>query len=133
VVQLPSERPSTGSKSICSDEELFVMTWIANKLRLSCLNCGRHYPWSFTLQCDACNGALVDVDYNLANVNIRPEGCLMERFFDLLPLVSRDSIIDGQEGNTPCVHARELGKWLKLSKVYLKNETTNPTRTTKDR
>ncbi len=109
------------------------MGWIANKLKLSCLNCGREYPWSFTLQCEPCNGALVDVDYNLDNVTIRSEGCHMERFFDLLPLLDRQSILDGQEGNTPCVHARELGKWLKLPKVYLKDETKNPTGTTKDR
>lgn len=109
------------------------MNWIQNKLRLSCLNCGREYPWSFTLQCEPCKGALVDVDYNLANVHIKVDACLMEKYFDLLPLLDRNSIIDGQEGNTPCIHARELGKALGLNKLYLKDETKNPTGTTKDR
>jgi threonine synthase len=107
--------------------------WERNKLRLACLSCGREYPWSFTLQCEPCKGALVDVDYNLEQVRIRSEGCLMERYFDLLPLLERDSIIDGEEGNTPCIHAKELGRLLGLNKLYLKDETKNPTRTTKDR
>jgi threonine synthase len=57
----------------------------------------------------------------------------MERYFDLLPLLSRDSIIDGGEGNTPCFHARELGRAIGLDKVYIKDETKQPTLTTKDR
>ncbi|MCX7719055.1 MAG: pyridoxal-phosphate dependent enzyme [Candidatus Sumerlaeaceae bacterium] len=57
----------------------------------------------------------------------------MDRFFDLLPLMSRESIIDGGDGNTPCFHARELGRAIGLDKVYIKDETKQPTLTTKDR
>ncbi|MBX7244280.1 MAG: pyridoxal-phosphate dependent enzyme [Candidatus Sumerlaeaceae bacterium] len=104
-----------------------------NKLKLSCVQCGREYPWSFAPQCADCNGALVDVDYNLENARIGTDGPPMVRYFDFLPIASRDSIIDGGEGNTPCFHAKELGKALGLNNLYIKNETANPTRTTKDR
>ena len=85
-----------------------------DKLLLKCWNCGTEYPWSFTVQCPKpeCKNALIDIQYNLDNVRIRPEGPPMERFYDLLPLSSREHIIDGGDGNTPCVHAKELGKAL---------------------
>ncbi|MCX7625978.1 MAG: pyridoxal-phosphate dependent enzyme, partial [Candidatus Sumerlaeaceae bacterium] len=76
---------------------------------------------------------MVDVDYNLEQVTIGRDGCMSERFFDLLPILERSSIIDGQEGNTPCVLATQLGRALGLNKLYLKDETKNPTGTTKDR
>lgn len=106
--------------------------WTADKLRLSCVKCGKEYPWSFEIQCHDCNQALVDVDYNLANVRIKDEGPPCDRFFDLMPLTSREFIVDGGEGNTPCIHAKELGRALGLNKLYMKLECTNPTKTTKD-
>ena len=80
--------------------------------------------------CDACGG-LMDVEYDLEGVALRDEGPPAERFFDLLPLLSRDAVIDGGEGNTPCIHARELGARLGLSNLWLKLEGANPTCTTK--
>lgn len=109
------------------------MGWVNDKMKLVCSKCGREYPWSFTLQCKDCEGALLDVEYNLEKVHIPPSGPHGERFFDLLPLLKRESIIDGGEGNTPCVHAKELGKRFGLSNLYLKDETRNPTGSTKDR
>lgn len=99
---------------------------------LSCVRCGTGYPWSFMPECAEC-GALVDVNYDLEHVRIAPDGPPMKRFFDLLPLQSRENIIDGGEGNTPCIHAEELGPALGLKNLYLKLEGENPTRTTKDR
>jgi threonine synthase len=103
-----------------------------DKLRLSCVRCHREYQWSLTLTCEGC-GALVDVDYDLAKARIGRSGPPLERYFDLLPLRSRDNIIDGGEGNTPCLHAVELGRAVGLDRLYVKVEGANPTRTTKDR
>jgi threonine synthase len=100
--------------------------------RLRCTACGAEHPWSLTQLCDSCQG-LVEVEYDPALVELRSEGPPMERFFDLLPLVSRENIIDGGEGNTPCRAARELGRALGLENLWVKIEGTNPTRTTKDR
>jgi threonine synthase len=76
---------------------------------------------------------MVEVEYDLARVELRSEGPPMQRFFDLLPLASREHAIDGGEGNTPCLRARELGRALGLADVWLKVEGANPTFTTKDR
>jgi threonine synthase len=100
--------------------------------RLACVACGREYPWSLTLLCPDCGG-LVDVDYDLSQAQLLPEGPPLARWFDLLPLASRENVIDGGEGNTPCLHARELGRALDLDQLWLKIEGANPTRTTKDR
>lgn len=104
-----------------------------NKITLKCVQCGKVYPWSFSVQCPDCNNALIDIDYDLSQAKIGRDGSMMERYFDFLPLTRRDFVIDGGEGNTPCVHAKELGKALGFSKLYAKMETANPTRTTKDR
>jgi len=104
----------------------------AAKLTLSCVRCRRTVPWSFTVRCPSCQ-AMMDVDYDLSHARIAPDGPPMERYFDLLPLMSRDFIIDGGEGNTPCRHAKELGRALDLAQLYVKIEGANPTRTTKDR
>ncbi len=104
----------------------------ADKLTLACVRCGRTYPWSLTLLCPACGG-LVDVDYDLSRAQIGSEGPPLARYFDLLPITSRENVIDGGEGNTPCRHAVELGRALGLLNLYVKVEGANPTRTTKDR
>ncbi|MFN0151730.1 MAG: pyridoxal-phosphate dependent enzyme [bacterium] len=102
------------------------------KLTLSCVRCGRTFPWSFTVRCPSCQ-AMIDVDYDLSRARIATDGPPMQRYFDILPLMSRDFIIDGGEGGTPCRHAKELGRALDLAQLYLKIEGANPTRTTKDR
>jgi threonine synthase len=76
---------------------------------------------------------MVDVKYALDRVHIRDSSNPLLRFFDLLPLKDEASICWLGEGNTPTVHARALGRHLGLQKIYLKDETKNPTRTTKDR
>ena len=99
---------------------------------LVCSGCGKRPPWQWMQVCDACGG-LMDVAYDLAHVKLGREGSPVERFFDLLPLLSRDEIIRGDEGNTPCFHAQELGAALGLPNLWLKVEGANPTCTTKDR
>lgn len=105
------------------------------KFTYKCINseCRRDYGQAFCQRCVDC-GTLVDVFYDLRNVEIHETEDPLGRYSDLLPL---------RYGNhptgltypraTPCVHARELGAALGLPRLYLKDETVHPTGTTKDR
>ena len=101
-------------------------------VRLHCGHCGRDYPLQFHPRCDACH-SLLDPAYRLDAATIVPNGRPAERYFDLLPFEHLASTVDLDEGNTPCRHAQTLGEHVGLSRLYLKDETPNPTRTTKDR
>lgn len=57
----------------------------------------------------------------------------MVRFRDVLPLSDDASIADYGEGQTRCLHARELGRAIGLDDLWVKVEGDNPTRTVKDR
>jgi threonine synthase len=101
----------------------------------------------FAMVCQSCNrvfttagfhsvcpcGGMVDAVYELDRVRLRDSRNPLLRFFDLLPLRNEESIHWLGEGNTPIVHARALGRLLGLDALYLKDETRNPTGTTKDR
>ncbi len=76
---------------------------------------------------------MVDVEYDLKQVVLRDSSNPLERFFDLLPLENPESLLPREMEFTPCRHAIELGAALKMPRLYLKNETVLPTRTTKDR
>lgn len=76
---------------------------------------------------------MVDAEYDIERVHLREDKNPLLRFFDLLPLRRESSICWLGDGNTPTVHARTLGQRFGLDKLFLKDETKNPTRTTKDR
>ena len=101
------------------------------RYRAVCQSCGREFASGFHPICDC--GGMVDVEYPLHEVRLRESRNPLERFFDLLPVRHEENLRWLGEGNTPTVHARALGKLLGLDKLYLKDETQNPTRTTKDR
>lgn len=97
-----------------------------------CVVCTRSYPPQFLTKCPECHGA-IDVFYDLSNVHIRKTGNPLERYFDLLPFLSPEELVWLGDGHTPCIHAKALGRTLGLQQLYLKDETANPTRSTKDR
>jgi len=88
--------------------------------------------------CDACFGPLeVVYDYDaLARQPLRQiietGPASMWRYEPLLP-VRRVPEIDLWPGFTPLLHARRLGGALSLRRLYLKNDTLNPTWSFKDR
>jgi threonine synthase len=86
-----------------------------------------------TFQNHCSCGGMVDMEYVMDRARVRPSSNPLLRFFDFLPLQRRTSVRWLGEGNTPLVHAQALGRQLGLDKLYLKDETKNPTRTTKDR
>lgn len=100
--------------------------------RAVCQTCSRVYKSGFHPLCEC--GGMVDMEYDLSRVHIRDgERNPLLRFFDLIPIREEANIRWLGEGNTPTVHAERLGRSFGLNKLYLKDETTNPTRTTKDR
>ena len=96
-----------------------------------CVACGTAYPQGFHPFCDACGG-MVDVTYPLSDVELPESPNPYRRFAALLP-ISRlhDRLPDTTY--TPLVHAATLGRELGMTSLYLKDETTLPTGTTKDR
>src|ERR671917_274243 len=97
-----------------------------------CVSCRKTFPHSFTTVCDRCN-ALVDIGYDLDRATLYDSDNPLERFFDLLPLESSASLPPVDMRFTPCIHATNLGDYLGMPSIYLKDETVLPTGTTKDR
>jgi len=99
---------------------------------LSCKYCRISLGRAFYARCPRCLGP-TDSFYDLSRVVLVDDPNPLRRYFDLLPIESEASAIWLGEGNTPCVHAVDLGRAVGLSQLFLKDETKNPTRTTKDR
>ena len=57
----------------------------------------------------------------------------MWRFSELLPVLSPDNVLTLGEGGTPLLEARNLGRELGISHLYIKDEGLNPTGTFKAR
>lgn len=55
------------------------------------------------------------------------------RYEPLLPLYSRSGPPVLRVGGTPLMHVKRLGEWLGLERLYLKDDTCNPTCSYKDR
>lgn len=100
---------------------------------LECRMCGERYLDGYQPTCLACGGA-TDVFYDLRNVRIgSPDDPSPVRYADLLPIADPARIVWSGEGDTPLIHARELGRKYGLNHLHLKYEAANPTRSTKDR
>ncbi|OVE78266.1 threonine synthase [bacterium F11] len=105
---------------------------------LKCKECERLYEAKALHVCEFCFGPLeADYNYDLLAKNVTRKkieaGPLsLWRYWDLLPVESKN-IISLQEGFTPLVHAKNLGRILGLKNLYIKNDTVNPTFSFKDR
>lgn len=108
------------------------MKVLDKEVYLRCIDCGREYPFGFLLRCKACNG-LIDPIYDLKRFEFIESHKPLEHYFYVVPFQRIASALYVGEGNTPCLHAQRLGEHLGLERVYLKDETRNPTGTTKDR
>jgi threonine synthase len=105
---------------------------------LKCKECSRLYEAKALHVCEYCFGPLeADYDYEAIQKNISREKIekgpiSLWRYWDLLPVETRD-VITLEEGFTPLIHAKNLGEMLGLKKLYIKNDSTNPTFSFKDR
>ena len=106
---------------------------------LKCRECARPYPAKPLHVCEFCFGPLeVDYDYPaigaaLTRQEIEAGPPSIWRYRALLPLDS-EVTVGRYCGFTPLVQARNLGKALGLTQLYVKNDTVNhPTLSFKDR
>lgn len=105
------------------------------RIRFVCLVCEQDVTDERPNRCVHCGGA-VEAIYDLAAVSLpksRTSPNTLEHFFPLLPLRRRESLRWGGEGNTPCFEVPALSEAVGVGRVFLKDESVNPTRSTKDR
>src|SRR5574340_1714597 len=107
-------------------------------LGLRCRGCGRLQPIAPEYVCGACFGPLeVAYDYDVAAATMsrqavaaRPVG--IWRYLELLPVEERP-VRRLAVGSTPLLEAPRLGQALDLGRLWLKDDTRNPTLSFKDR
>lgn len=108
-----------------------------NTSHIECSRCGKQLPPGRLYNLCECGGPLL-VRYDL-NRETMPRESLVSRtktlwrYREVLPLDLEKSPVTLGEGFTPLLHARRLGERLGLSRLYLKDEGTNPTRSFKAR
>jgi threonine synthase len=105
---------------------------------LRCRNCARPEDIGPNYVCAACFGPL-EVAYDLelvgrlvdrATIAARPAG--IWRYLELLPVTARPAR-GLQVGSTPLVEADRLGPTLGIDRLWIKDDTRNPTLSFKDR
>jgi threonine synthase len=112
-------------------------------MHLECFRCGRTYPPEpYLLGCPACTGTAASnlfcvYDYEQAARSFRKEEIAgreptMWRYRELFP-VDDDFRVSLGEGMTPLLHLPRLGRRLGLTRLYVKDESQNPTWSFKDR
>ena len=104
-------------------------------ISLVCRECGAEHEPTFRYVCDTCFGPL-DVKYSGVTVSreaIASREPTYWRYAELLPIMSSSNIINIGAGMTPLTHAKRLGKAIGLDRLYIKNDSMNPTFSFKDR
>lgn len=106
-----------------------------SKISLECRECKKEYEPTFKYICDECFGPL-DVKYDFPSITkdtFSNREHTYWRYFELLPILDKSNIISISAGMTPLVIADKLGEKLGLNKLYIKNDSVNPTFSFKDR
>src|SRR5947209_5853921 len=107
-------------------------------VKLRCRECGRLRDFEPAYVCEHCFGPLevaYDLDairHRLSRDTIASGPASIWRYRELLPAPAGEPI-DLGTGMTPLVEARNLGRALGLDRLYVKNDTLNPTGSFKDR
>ncbi len=112
---------------------------MAKMKALICRECGKEYPTEALHVCDLCFGPL-EVKYNYDDIKKKMSRASIQggpkslwRYKELLPIEGRPTV-GLHAGMTPLVHAKNLGAFLGLDKLYIKNDCVNhPTLSFKDR
>ncbi len=102
--------------------------------RLVCTRCGREFGLDRVIySCPSCNGILW-VDYNLSKIaeahskeSFEKEESSIWRYSALLPIPRSSERVSLGEGWTSLHKSEGLARKLGLVRLYLKDETTNPT------
>lgn len=105
---------------------------------LRCKECGAVYPAEALFVCDECFGPLEAFydetarNAHVSRASIAQGPRTLWRYHDFLPS-EYTARVDLNDGWTPLLRANNLGRALGLNKLYLKNDTVNPTFSFKDR
>ena len=105
---------------------------------LRCRECLREYGIEPINVCDFCFGPLEPVyDYDsiarvISRERIASGPLSMWRYQDLLPVDGKDAV-DINAGFTPLIRSKNLAGLLGLDKLYIKNDSVNPSFSFKDR
>lgn len=104
---------------------------------LECPSCGyKKDVKDFRADCPSCGypSALFQIRYSNLPQEFPLKGYLQPilRYLPIMPLEAEE-IIDVNVGNTPLIHAKNLGKFLGLENLYIKDETRNASGSFKDR
>ncbi len=102
-----------------------------------CRECKESYPLERITICEQCLAPL-DAEYELGSLTIARTSFESRvksiwRYSELLPILDKSHCIELGVGLTPLVRASNLGNSIGSSKLYLKNDTLNPTLSFKDR
>lgn len=98
--------------------------------QLECVLCHERSPGRFATLCHC--GGMLDTAYDLHEARLHDSPNPFVRFAELLPV--RDAALIPEDAQyTPCVHAKQLGARIGLPHLYLKDESSLPTGTTKFR
>ncbi len=108
---------------------------------LKCSRCGRKYFLNEKpVMCKNNDLGRLDIYYDYEGIkdavsreelSRRPFN--MWRYYEFLPISSKENVVSLGEGGTPLIKAKRLGEKLGLKNLYLKDETRNPTGSFKDR
>ncbi len=112
---------------------------MAKMKALICRECGKEYPTEALHVCELCFGPL-EVKYNydeikeaMSRTSIEAGPKSLWRYKELLPIEGGPTV-GLHAGMTPLVHAKNLGSFLGLDELYIKNDCVNhPTLSFKDR
>jgi threonine synthase len=102
---------------------------------LRCRACGEVNPDPRAWACEECFGPL-GVSYDLEKIDrktIESRPATLWRYREFLPLKPGTEPVDLGAGCTPLRRAKKLGRALGLKKLYIKDDTVNPTLSFKDR
>ncbi len=101
---------------------------------ISCSACGKFYPVTqVNTYCPDCQAPLLS-HYDLEAVRrcvdreeIRSRRRGMWRWHELLPVQQPENVVTLGEGDTPLLPLPNLGRYLGLSRLFVKDESSNPT------
>ena len=118
---------------------------------LKCTNCGAEFPLQTNFfvcpKCDVEKVKGVSIFHGITEVQYDYEALAnfiskekfekrpfnLWRYKELLGFGEEDTVVTLGEGGTPLIKCKKLAEELGLKKLWLKNETQNPTHSFKDR
>ncbi|MEN3048585.1 MAG: threonine synthase [Candidatus Caldarchaeales archaeon] len=104
---------------------------------LVCRECGRDHGHVFAYACEACLGALeASIDLGSLKVSrskIEQRNRDMWRYREFLPVLRDENVVNMGTGYTPLIRADSLARAVGVRRLYVKNDTVNPTFSFKDR